>query len=183
MAEGYPYPAHYVSTWTMRDGRPVTIRPIRTDDAPLLLGFHCGLSTYSVYQRYFHAWPLASRIAHERLAQVCWIDYEHEMVLVIEQDDPEISAHLILAVGQLIPCARPDEAEFSIVVRDQFQGRGLGTAMLLRLIEIGRARRLRRLVAEIMTDNTMMLNICRRYGFRLQRVRGEPLVEVSIDLA
>src|SRR5690606_35663430 len=38
------YPTRYVSAWKMKDGKPVTIRPIRPEDEPLLVEFHRTLS-------------------------------------------------------------------------------------------------------------------------------------------
>jgi acetyltransferase len=49
-----PYPTRYVGRWTTKDGTPVTIRPIRPEDEPLMVKFHGTLSEQSVYPRYFH---------------------------------------------------------------------------------------------------------------------------------
>ena len=54
-----PYPMQYVSTWTLKDGSPVTIRPIRPEDEPLLVKFHETLSEESVYLRDLHALKLS----------------------------------------------------------------------------------------------------------------------------
>src|SRR5581483_9680942 len=61
-----PYPIQYVATWTLKDGTPVIIRPIRPEDEPLLMKFHETLSEESVYLRYLHAMKLSQRVAHER---------------------------------------------------------------------------------------------------------------------
>ena len=50
--------------------------------------FHATLSERSVYLRYFHMIPLDTRIAHERLTRICFIDYDREMALVAERSDP-----------------------------------------------------------------------------------------------
>ena len=63
-----PYPTQYVSKWTMKDGREVTIRPIRPEDEPLMAEFHRTLSDRTVYLRYFASLSLSARIAHERLS-------------------------------------------------------------------------------------------------------------------
>ena len=79
-----PYPRQYVSMWTMKDGRDVTIRPIRPEDEPLMAEFHRTLSDRTVYLRYFASLSLGARIAHERLLRICFGDYDREMVLVAE---------------------------------------------------------------------------------------------------
>src|SRR5215470_14979456 len=96
-----PYPIEYVSSWTMNDGNPVVIRPIRPDDQPLMVKFHGRLSDRTVYMRYFGSLSLAQRTGHERLAAICSCDYVSEMVLVAEGKDPSTGEPSILAVGRL----------------------------------------------------------------------------------
>jgi acetyltransferase len=79
-----PYPLKYVSSWTMKDGSAVTIRPIRPEDEPLLVRFHETLSDRSVYLRYFCSLSLSRRVAHERLLRICFGDYDREIALVAE---------------------------------------------------------------------------------------------------
>src|SRR5581483_7156742 len=74
-----PYPTQYISSWALDDGTPVTIRPIRPEDEPLLVRFHQELSDRSVVFRYFHAINLDQRVAHERLIRVCFNDYDRDL--------------------------------------------------------------------------------------------------------
>ncbi|MFM9156435.1 MAG: hypothetical protein ACKOPK_00620, partial [Dolichospermum sp.] len=67
-----PYPHQYISNWTLKNGIPVIIRPIRPEDEPLMVEFHKTLSTESVYLRYFHLIKLSQRITHERLTRMCF---------------------------------------------------------------------------------------------------------------
>ena len=48
-----PYPTQYVTAWKLRDGTPVTIRPIRPEDEPLMVAFHKTLSEESVHLSVF----------------------------------------------------------------------------------------------------------------------------------
>ena len=95
-----------------------------------MVDFHRALSEQSVYLRYFHAMKLSQRVAHERLTRICFIDYDREMALVADRKDPATGAHEILGVGRLSKRRGTDEAEFALIIRDGFQGRGLGTALL-----------------------------------------------------
>ena len=81
---------------------PVTIRPIRPEDEPLMVRFHETLSERSVYFRYFHAMQLTQRIAHDRLTRICFIDYEREMALVVLRNTAQTAESEILGVGRLI---------------------------------------------------------------------------------
>lgn len=167
------YPSQYVSSWTMKGGTPVTIRPIRAEDEPLLVKFHETLSDRTVYLRYFTSLSLSRRTAHERLARICVGDYEHEMVLVAEYTDPQTSELHILGVGRLNKLTPDKEAEVAILISDQYQHRGLGTELLRRLIHIARDQKVCSLVAEMLPDNLAIQTIFKRFGFRL-RSMGDP---------
>ena len=67
-----PYPVQFVTAWKLRDGTPVTIRPIRPEDEPLMVAFHKTLSEESVHFRYFGSVKLEQRVAHERLTRICF---------------------------------------------------------------------------------------------------------------
>ena len=153
----------------------VLIRPIRPEDEPMMARFHATLSERSVYLRYFHMLPLDARIDHERLTRICFIDYDREMVLVAKREQE------ILAVGRLIRAEHENAAEFAVLISDEFQGHGLGTEMLKRLIEIARADGLDRVIADILGENRQMIEICKLLGFRLE-YSGEGVVRAELDL-
>jgi acetyltransferase len=141
----------------------------------MLAGFHATLSERSVYMRYFHMLPLDARVDHNRLSRICFIDYDREMVLVAERDQE------ILAVGRLVRAENEKEAEFAVLISDKFQGHGLGTELLKRLIEIARADGLDRVTAEILGENRQMIEICKQLGFHLEYA-GQNVVKAELDL-
>ena len=178
-----PYPTQYVSHEELRDGTPVTIRPIRPEDEPLMVKFHETLSEESVYMRYFHMMNLTQRTAHDRLTRICFIDYDREMALVAEHTDPDTGEREIMGVSRLSRHgASPDEAEFSVLVSDRFQRRGVGTLLVGRILEVGRAEDLRRITAEILFDNRPMQDISKKLGFRLRRDTEDMVVKADLDL-
>lgn len=177
-----PYPTQYVSQWTMPDSTPVTIRPIRPEDEPLMVKFHETLSERSVYFRYFHAMRLTQRIAHERLTRICFIDYEREMALVVLHRDPSTEEQQILAVGRLILLRGTREGEFAVLVSDNWHHRGLGRELLKRLVEIGRKEKLTRIFGDVLPENRDMLRVCDRLGFRRRYLAEEGVVRAEIDL-
>ena len=176
-----PYPTQYITSWTMTDGTPVTIRPIRPEDEPLMVQFHETLSEQSVYFRYFSLMKLSRRIAHERLTRICFIDYDREMALVVDYKDPETGKHQILAAGRLSKLHGVNEAEFAMLVGDSFQRRGLGSELLRRLVQIGRDEKLDRINADILAENLPMQKVSEKVGFRLHRASTD-LVKALIDL-
>jgi acetyltransferase len=133
--------------------------------------------------RYFHMMNLDQRTAHERLTRICFIDYDREMALVAEQTDPETGGREIMGVARLSRRgAVLDEAEFSVLVSDRFQRRGIGTLLLSRLLEVGRTEHLRRITAEILFDNRPMQRISKKLGFQLRRDAEEMVMKADLDL-
>ena len=163
-----PYPAQYVSEWTLHDGRTVTIRPIRPEDEPLIVSFHQTLSERSVYLRYFHIMQMGQRVAHERLRRICFTDYDREMALVVDYRDPTDGQHRILGVGRWSRLHDSSHAEFSMLINDADQRQGIGTELLRRLTDIAREEGIVRITAEILFENEGMQRVCRKVGFHLE---------------
>jgi acetyltransferase len=177
-----PYPTRYVAPWVMEDGAPVLIRPIRPEDEPLLVRFHETLSDRTVYMRYLHVLKLSQRVAHERLTRICFIDYDREMALVAERKDPDTGEAQILAVGRLKKTHASNDAEFAILITDEYQGRGLGSELLRRLLEIGKDEKLTRITADILPDNFAMQRVCENLGFKICRDIEDPVVKAEVTL-
>lgn len=167
-----PYPNQYVVSWKLSDGTPVLIRPIRPEDEPLMVKLHHALSERSVYQRYFMALQISQRITHERLSRLCFIDYDREMALVAEHKSPKTGELEILGVGRISKLYGTDDAEFAIVVTDQWQRRGLGTQMLKMLVHIAREEGSARVVATILPDNREMQRMAHKSGFQIHTPAG-----------
>lgn len=166
-----PYPTRYVTPWKLRDGTPVTIRPIRPEDEPLMVKFHHTLSERSVYLRYFTAQKLDQRVAHARLSRICFVDYDREMALVVERRDPGTGTKEIIGVGRLSQQHSANEAEFALTISDQWQHHGLGTELLRLLVQVGRDEKLERITATMLADNLDMQRVAQKVGFT---VRHEP---------
>jgi acetyltransferase len=163
-----PYPVQYVQPWKLKDKSPVTIRPIRPEDEPMLVKFHETLSEESVYHRYFSALKLSQRVTHERLTRICFNDYDREIALVVEsQPVKDGEEKKILGVGRLSKLVGVNEAEFALLVSDHWQNQGLGFELLKRLVEIGRAEKLGCIRGQILAENHAMQRICKRLGFKM----------------
>ncbi|NBC85099.1 MAG: GNAT family N-acetyltransferase [Bacteroidetes bacterium] len=157
-----PYPRQYVGTHTIRSGQDVTVRPIRPEDEPKVVRFHKELSERSVYLRYASLMKLEQRVAHERLARICFIDYAREMALVAETDDENI-----IGIGRLTQPPGRNEAEFAMLVIDDYQGEGVGTELLRRLVRVGEDEGLERITADILRQNRAMQRVCEKLGFQI----------------
>jgi acetyltransferase len=177
-----PYPRQYIGTHPMGDGEEITIRPIRPEDEPKLVTFHERLSERSVYLRYANLMKLEQRVAHNRLARICFIDYDREMALVaerpVEEDDDQI-----IGVGRLTKQPGRNEAEFAMLVIDEYQGEGIGTELLRRLVEVGETEGLDRITADILQQNHAMQRVCEKLGFDLVRGDGREMVKAVKSLS
>ena len=175
-----PYPVQYVWDWAMKDGTPVTIRPIRPEDEPLMVKFHETLSDRSVYLRYFGSLSLKTRIAHERLVRICFGDYDRELALVAEikgAEGPEI-----VGVGRLNRVIGTEEAEVGVIVTDAYQNRGLGAELLRRAIRVAHEEGIHALTSEMMADNLAMQVVSKALGFRVQMQNGFASVRARLEL-
>jgi acetyltransferase len=177
-----PYPLQYVSSWTMKDGNQVTIRPIRAEDEPQMIKFHETLSDRSVYLRYFSSLSLSRRVAHERLLRICFGDYDREMVLVAELTDPATAELRIIGVGRMNKFHSRNEAEVAALVSDQYQRLGLGHELLRRVVQVARDEKVAVVSAEMLPDNIAMQAVFRRLGFLIRADEDLTSLRATMDL-
>jgi acetyltransferase len=177
-----PYPAELASSWKLKDGQEVLIRPIRPEDEPKMVEFHSTLGERSVYQRYMKPLNLSERTTHERLLRICFIDYNREMALVAERRKADGSTEII-AVGRLSKLHGISEAGLAALVRDDFQGKGLGGELYRRLLAIARTEKLTKVHSNMMSENEEMKAICKRLGFTMSdENREDKLVLTELPL-
>jgi acetyltransferase len=161
-----PYPTQYVRPHRLPDGTELTIRPIRPEDEAMMVAFHARLSESTVRDRYLAPLRLDQRTTHERLIRVCFSDYDRDLALVAEHR-PAGGAREIVAVGRLSRRRPQGDAEFALLVRDDWQRRGLGTELLRRLVDIGRQEGVPRITATMLPNNRAMMSIASRIGFKV----------------
>jgi acetyltransferase len=175
-----PYPIQYVWEWRLKDGTPVTIRPIRPEDEPLMVQFHTTLSERSVYLRYFCSLSLSTRVEHERLVRICFGSYDRGFALVADRKNPETGQHEVLGVGRFSAINRA-EAEAAVLVSDRWQGRGLGTELLACVARVARAEKFQRLLGEILRDNLATQAVFKKVGFRLRSMADPSSVSALLE--
>ena len=128
--------------------------------------FHKTLSDRSVYARYFSSPDLNTRIAHERLARLCFVHYGREIALVVDKREPVSGHHGLLGIGRVIKLRDGNHAEVAGLVSDQSRGQGLGTKLFRKLIEIARHEGLSRVSAEMLSENFAMRRLADKLGLR-----------------
>lgn len=144
----------------LTDGANVTIRPAHITDEESLSRLFYSVSPEDT-DRLLTAFAASSS---EHLSRVSDLDYDRSMMLVATPAGAETEEVVALARYQLDPATRM--AHIGVLVRSDYQRRGLGTALVQRLIEIGRARGFAGLTASVSHDNRPMLDILYKSGVR-----------------
>ena len=156
----HPYPADLVTQWQPNQGPPVTLRPIRPEDASIERTFVENLSAQSRQYRFMNA---LRELTPMMLARFTQIDYDREMAFIATIDDN--SGEHEVGVGRYVTNPDGESCEFALVVADEWQRRGLGRRMMLLLVEVARARGLREMIGHVLAENRPMLGLCESLGF------------------
>jgi acetyltransferase len=177
-----PYPQQYASKWQLRDGTPITIRPIRPEDEPLMVKFHGTLSDETVHFRYFGFPKLDKRVAHQRLTRICFNDYDREIALVAVLSGSNGEESQIIGVGRLMKMHGVKESEFAIVISDRFQHQGLGIKFLRLLVDIGLQEGAEVIFGHILPENYGMQQVSKKVGFTVRFDRLTDVMRAEMKL-
>ena len=162
------------------DGRQVQLRHIRPEDAPLLQEGFARLSPQSIYMRFLKT---AVALSDNQARQLATVDYVEHMALVgsVMEDGAE---HLVaVARYGTVTGDEPGLAEAAIIVRDDYQGVGLGKILMKRLLQYGRQHGVRELVATVHSSNARILRFITKSGLPFEKKMLEPGVwEYRIQL-
>jgi len=165
---------------TLRDGVAVFVRPIRPDDAARLTAFHAGLSRETIVQRFFRRTP---PLSPAQAAQLACVDYADRMALVATCGPAPGAPNAPIVAVARYDRTGDDQAEVGFVVADEWQGRGLGSALFHRLAAYARARGIQTFAALTMTSNTRVLGLLRRSGYPCTAHVASVEVELWLDIS
>lgn len=172
-----PYPNEHEVRVSVPGLKNLLIRPIRPEDAPLLKELFESLSKRSIYLRFFT--PL-KRMDSRMLARFTQIDYDRHIALAaIADTDTE---EKLLGVARVILENNLRKAEFSAIVGDRWQGKGIGAELLKRCIDIARRRGVSTIYGTVLAENTQMLALSRKMGFSIKKSSSASEYELSLEL-
>lgn len=155
-----PYPTRYVEPWRLNDGTEVILRPIKSEDEPMIGEMLATVSEQTLRFRFFGNIP---RFDHDRLVRFTNIDYDREMAIVAELT--EGGKKRLIGVARLTGDPERGSAEFAALIHDQFQGKGLGFKLTDRIIGIAQDKGFREIDGYISCENTRMLKVSEELGF------------------
>ncbi len=159
----HPWPAELVGDLTLRDGTTLHVRPIRPEDGEPERAFVDGLSAETRYYRFFYRFNALTPAMVVRFTQV---DYDRELALVALAPDADAPGGASFAgIARYIRNADRSTAEFAVVVGDEWQRRGLGGALMRRLLAAAHERGIERFEGPILRENTGMLRFVQALGF------------------
>lgn len=172
-----PYPRELEERVILKDGSPALFRPILPEDEPLLKAFILKVTKEDLYYRYFSE---INEFTHEDLANMTQIDYDREMAFVAIRtvnDESEI-------IGVTRAVSDPDniDAEFSVLVRSDLKGLGLGRRLLDKMIHYAAEHGLQRLTGITMPNNRGMITLARKLEFDVDIQIQDGIVNLSLAL-
>jgi acetyltransferase len=173
-----PYPKELEERTTLRDGRQVMFRPIRPEDEPAHYELMARLTPEDIRFRFFRH---IDHLPHSEMARLTQIDYEREMAFIAtltgESGVPET-----LGVVRAVCHADNAAAEFSIVIRSDMKGQGLGSNLLRKMVAYCRERGTGRMFGEVLAENRQMLQMARAFGFEVKRTEENGVMSINLPL-
>jgi RimJ/RimL family protein N-acetyltransferase len=168
--------ANYSAIERLRNGGQVEIRALRPEDQAELLAAVSRSSAQSLYRRFFSA---KREFSQAEVAFFTRVDFIDHVALVAVVDDGGRPA---IAGGGRYVVLQPGKAEVAFAVVDQYQGQGIGSALMRHLAAIAGEAGLHELIAEVLPDNAAMLKVFEQSGFPVSTTRDPRVVHVMLRL-
>ncbi|MBA3529006.1 MAG: GNAT family N-acetyltransferase, partial [Propionibacteriaceae bacterium] len=166
------YPAEWEADVVLTDGGVGRLRPIRPDDAAMLVEFYDRVSPESKYLRFFAPYPRLSDKDVARFTQVDYVDRVAFIVTVGEQ---------MIGVGRYDRIEN-DQAEVAFLVEDAHQGRGIAQLLLEHLADAARERGITAFVAEVLPENRRMAHVFSEAGYRVSKGVADGVLSVEFPI-
>jgi acyl-CoA hydrolase/GNAT superfamily N-acetyltransferase len=154
------YPEKLEIYRTTGKGLDLLLRPVKITDEPMLKSFFYDLSFDSMYKRFFSA---RKDMPHKRLQDFVAVDWSRKMEILATISEKE--KETIIGLGQYELNPDMHSAEVALVVRDKYQGRGVGRELLSYLIHLARRQGLLGFTGEVLVENASMVRLFEKMGF------------------
>ena len=172
------YPEQFESWEVTPAGFKMLVRPIKPEDAPLMVELFQNMSPKSIYYRFFS--PLKT-LPESMLAKFTQVDYDRELALVaVEQEEDR---ERVVGVVRLVCNPDRKKANFAVAVGDPWQGKGVGKRLMEKCLSAAGDYGIETVEGEVLAENQGMLALCRNLGFRIVRSREAEQYLLSINPA
>jgi RimJ/RimL family protein N-acetyltransferase len=168
--------ADYSAPEHLRDGRAVEIRALHPDDRADMLTAIGQTGTESLRRRFFVP---KKGFSEREIAFFLNVDFESHIALVAQID--EDGRPVIVGGGRFI-VVQPGQAEIAFMVVDAYQGQGVGTILMRHLAVLARDAGLKELIAEVLPENSAMLKLFRKFGFKPASKGAPQVIHVALQL-
>ena len=172
-----PYPQHLERHDFTDMQLPLFIRPVKPEDAPLFTALFDTLTPTSIYYRFF---SVVKSLTPEALARFTQIDYDREISFVGLEDRE--GKERMLGVAHIAGDPDGRRGEFSVLVGDPWQGKGVGAKLLLQCLEIAQERGMEVVWGTVLAENQHMLALGKKLGFTVSPGADSSEFKLTIDL-
>ena len=155
-----PYPKEWERHATLKDNRAIFVRPVRPEDEHLYPEFFAHVSQDDIRLRFFSA---MKELTHPFIARLTQLDYSRAMAFIAIEE----TTGRMLGVVRLHTDADFASAEYAVLIRTDLKGIGLGSMLMKMIIEYGRAEGVPSIRGQVLSRNTVMLDMCRQLGFEI----------------
>ena len=166
--------ANYSATETLRDGRTVEIRAQRSQDREGMQAAIARSSSESLHRRFFAVRREFSQKETDYFLDIDFVNHVALAAVASENGRPTIIGSCRYVV------VAPERAEVAFLVIDDYQGKGLRTALMRHIAAIARDARLTELCAEVLADNVPMLKVFERSGLAMSERYEGPVAHVTL---
>ncbi len=172
------YPEHLETYRTTRQNLRLFLRPVKISDEPLIKDFFYTLSDKSLYRRFM---SIRRHIPRQELQKhFVVIDYTREMVLLAVRQ--YLGQEVVTGLAQYCIGENTLSAEVSIVVRDDFQNKGIGFELFSYLVTVAKKQGLHTFTADVLPDNTAVFRLIEKMGLECDRKWDSGLIHIVIYL-
>jgi RimJ/RimL family protein N-acetyltransferase len=167
---------HYSERQQLRDGTSLEVRALKPEDEAGMLAAIERTGVQSLQRRFFVMKREFSEKERNFFMKVDFIN--HVALVAVAQEDGRPT---IIGGGRYI-VFEPQRAEMAFVVVDAWQGRGIGSILMHHLIKIAGETGLKELIAEVLPENTAMLKVFGKFGFKPAPRRDPQTVHLALTL-
>ena len=174
--KGGEYPEELEILKTTNSGLKIHLRPVRISDEPLLKDFFYSLSEGTMHKRFMQA----QRSMPHKVLQDSFvvIDYSKEMVILSTVQHNQIE--VITGLAQFTTNEGSHTAEVAIVIKDDYQNKGIGTELLIHLTYIAKKQGLLGFSADVLKDNRAMIHLFEKVGFNIEKKTKPDIYTLSL---